>query len=171
MNRRLTLLSLLPPRWIVQVATLGPIGQKLKAPGTWGSVVGFLWFTLLFAPMGEIWLWVFGSLTVLAAVAICGEAEIIMGKRDPGEIILDEMVAVPFCFVGIMPLLHSDEFTTPPAWVILILAFLLFRFFDILKPLGIRRSQKLPRGWGVVIDDVLAALATAACLHLIIYFT
>lgn len=170
MNRRLTLLSLLPPRWIVNLATLGPIGLKLKAPGTWGSVVGLLWFTLFFAPFGEIWLWFFGIVTVLAAVAVCGEAEIIMGKRDPGEVILDEMVAVPFCFVGIMPLLASDEVSSPPGWVILILAFLFFRLFDILKPFGIRRSQKLRGGWGVVVDDVLAALATAVVLHLVIYF-
>jgi phosphatidylglycerophosphatase A len=42
----------------------------------------------------------------------------------------------------------------------------LFRFYDILKPLGIRRLQDWPAGWGVVVDDAAAALATCATLHL-----
>jgi phosphatidylglycerophosphatase A len=44
------------------------------------------------------------------------------------------------------------------------LGFALFRFFDIVKPLGIRQIQKLPRGWGVVLDDVLAGVYAAVVL-------
>jgi phosphatidylglycerophosphatase A len=53
-----------------------------------------------------------------------------------------------------------------PAWQILLAGFALFRFYDILKPLGIGRLQDLPGGWGVVADDLGAALATAVTLHL-----
>jgi phosphatidylglycerophosphatase A len=49
--------------------------------------------------------------------------------------------------------------------VILLVGFAVFRCFDILKPLGIRKLQDLPGGWGVVLDDVAAALATCATLH------
>jgi len=52
-----------------------------------------------------------------------------------------------------------------PAWVVFLAGFALFRFFDILKPLGIGRLQELPAGWGVVMDDVAAALAACGVLH------
>jgi phosphatidylglycerophosphatase A len=51
------------------------------------------------------------------------------------------------------------------AWAALGAGFALFRFFDIVKPLGIKRLQHLPGGWGVVVDDVVAALAACATLH------
>ena len=50
--------------------------------------------------------------------------------------------------------------------MIFVAGFLLFRFYDILKPLGIARLQTLPGGWGVVADDVAAALAACATLHI-----
>ena len=95
------------------------------------------------------------------AVAICGEAEFRLGRRDPGEVILDEFVAMPLCFLG-WPLLVGPA----PAWAVFMAGFALFRFFDIVKPLGIARLQELPAGWGVVADDVAAALATCGVLHL-----
>ena len=54
-----------------------------------------------------------------------------------------------------------------PPWAIFLTGFALFRLFDIVKPFGIRRLQNLPDGWGVVADDVAAALATAATLHVL----
>jgi phosphatidylglycerophosphatase A len=94
------------------------------------------------------------------AVAVCGEAEIRLGKSDPGEVILDEFVAMPLCFLGAPRLLQIA-----PAWEVLLAGFAVFRFFDIAKPLGIRRLQSLPGGWGVVVDDLAAALATCATMH------
>ena len=52
-----------------------------------------------------------------------------------------------------------------PDWALLLAGFAFFRFFDILKPLGIARLQHLSGGWGVVADDVGAALAACASLH------
>ncbi len=51
------------------------------------------------------------------------------------------------------------------AWLIFIVGLALFRLFDILKPFGIRRLQDLPAGWGVVVDDLAAALAACATMH------
>jgi phosphatidylglycerophosphatase A len=48
--------------------------------------------------------------------------------------------------------------------------FVLFRVFDIWKPLGAREAQRLPGGWGIVIDDVLAGLYALALLHLALHF-
>ncbi|MCX6943233.1 MAG: phosphatidylglycerophosphatase A, partial [Opitutales bacterium] len=73
---------------------------------------------------------------------------------------LDEVVAMPLCFLG-WPALAGSL----PVWAVLLAGFALFRFYDILKPLGIRRLQDLPGGWGVVVDDLAAALASCATLH------
>jgi phosphatidylglycerophosphatase A len=59
-----------------------------------------------------------------------------------------------------------DLFTHDFAWPILGLGFLIFRGFDIAKPWPISAAQHLPRGWGVILDDVLAALCTAAVILL-----
>lgn len=152
---------LLPRSLVVGCATLGPLGQKLPAPGTWGSLAGLLYFALFFqrASIGAVL--IASIVGGYLAVGLCGEAEVRLRKKDPGEIILDEFVAIPLCFLGWRTLLH-----VAPVWVILLAGFALFRLFDIWKPLAIRRIQLLPAGWGVVADDVAAALAACSTLHI-----
>lgn len=146
------------------LATLGPLGFWGKAPGTVGSVAGILWYTAAFhylSPLGYVLLL---AASLYFAVAICGEAEDRMFKRDPGEIILDEFVSMPVCFIGLQ---QAITYLGVWAWLVLLAGFGLFRFFDILKPLGIKSLQSKPGGWGVVADDVAAALATCIVLHII----
>ncbi|MFM1852303.1 MAG: hypothetical protein RIS54_1987 [Verrucomicrobiota bacterium] len=151
----------LPTATVVNCATLGPIGTRLPAPGTWGSVAGLMYFTVFFAGRyGVVGTLLLSAIGAYVAVAICGEAEFRMGRRDPGAVILDEFVAVPLCFLG-WPALTG----TLPNWAIFIAGFALFRLFDITKPLGIKKLQDLPAGWGVVADDLAAALASCAVLH------
>ena len=146
----------------VTLATLGPIGQRLPAPGTWGSLAGLLYFTVFF-PRLNLWENI-GVSTVAAVIAavLCGQAEKSIGRTDPGEVILDEFVAMPLCFLG-WPFLLGRW----PVWALLLGGFALFRFFDILKPFGIRKLQAVPGGWGVVVDDTAAALAACASLHVL----
>ncbi len=158
MSGRNPFFSLLPRRFVISLATLGPLG-RLKGPGTWGSVAGILLFTLFFAFLAPLPYLLLSLFLVLLAVPICEEAEIRLGRRDPGCVILDEFVAVPVCFLGI-PFTPGE-----PAWGWILGGFVLFRFFDILKPLGINRLQALRGGWGVVIDDLAAALATNLLLQ------
>lgn len=154
----------LPSGLVLSCATLGPVGRKLPAPGTWGSVAGLLYFTVFFAErygvIGTLVLTVIGG---YVAVALCGEAEFRLGRKDPGEVILDEFVAMPLCFLG-WPLMVGEPL---PRWAVFIAGFALFRLYDIVKPLGIRRLQYLPAGWGVVVDDLAAALAACGTLHAI----
>lgn len=150
----------LPTRTVLACATLGPIGRKLPAPGTWGSVAGLLYFTVFFHPLGVFGTLLFSAVGAYFAVALCGEAEFRMGKKDPGEVVLDEFVAMPLCFIGWRALEHPL-----PVWAVFLVGLGLFRLFDILKPFGIRRLQNLPAGWGVVVDDLAAALAACATMH------
>lgn len=155
---------MLPSRWVIALATLGPLGRRLPAPGTWGSLAGLLYFAVFFQRAGTGAVLIATLVGGYLAVALCGEAEIRTGKKDPGEVILDEVVAIPLCFLGWRPLQAAA-----PAWLLLLAGFALFRLFDILKPFGIARLQSLPAGWGVVVDDLAAALAACATLHVAVW--
>lgn len=140
---------------IVQVATLGPLG-RLRAPGTWGSAAGLLWWALVVRQAHakgwhhELF---FDLLVVAAAVFICGVAAFMIGKKDPSEVILDEFAAMPLVF-----LFNPYALSGKSSLLIVLLGFLLFRLFDITKPFGVRALERLPGGLGVVMDDVLAAV-------------
>lgn len=148
---------------IVALATLGPVGRRLPAPGTWGSLAGLLLFTVFFRRMSWAENLVASVIAACLAAFICGAAEVYLGKQDPGEIVLDEVVAIPLCFLG-WPMLVGRW----PEWAVLLGGFLLFRLFDILKPIGITRLQRMKGGWGVVVDDTAAALVACASLHLLV---
>ncbi|MBT3637777.1 MAG: phosphatidylglycerophosphatase A [Opitutae bacterium] len=150
---------------IVGLATLGPIGKKLPAPGTFGSLTGLAVFGILMATqMSDNSMTIHCGFAILAllSIPICGQAERILDKEDPQEVILDEFVAQPLVFIG-TPLSFGQD-SILPSLLMLACGFALFRFFDILKPIGISRLQKLPGGLGVVADDVAAAGAAGLCL-------
>src|SRR3954471_21903379 len=128
-------------RVVIACATLGPLGRKLPAPGTWGSLAGLLYFALFFQRAGIGAILVATVIGSYVAVAFCGEAEVRLRKKDPGEVILDEFVAIPLCFLG-----WRSLFDIGPTWLLLLAGFALFRLFDITKPLGIARLQSLPAG-------------------------
>jgi len=142
------------------------VGRIPFAPGTFGSVVGLGWFLVL-AATGNFWLYLSGIvLGIILSVWVCGAAERILKQKDPSSVIMDEIAAMPLCFLawvanewfrhGHWPALES--FFNNHNWVHTAGVFGLFRFFDILKPWPVGRSQKLPGGWGVTVDDVLAAV-------------
>ena len=160
MNRKLPWMQFIPSNVVVNVATLGPIGFWKKAPGTWGSLAGLVFYTMVFFNADAALFFVLEAFLIYAAIQFCGEAELRMGRHDPPEVVLDEFVARPLCFIGLKGTMEQYS-----VWMVMILGFALFRFFDILKPLGIRKLQKLQGGLGVVIDDVAAGIATCLCLH------
>lgn len=132
-------------------------------------------FLLLVLP-GNLWFFAGGTLLcLLASVPICTSAEHSLNRRDPGSVVLDEITAVPLCYLTWVTdtwlttgrCSWSDLFAHDLAWPILGLGFIAFRGFDIAKPWPICAVQDLPRGWGVVVDDLLAALCTAAVILLL----
>jgi phosphatidylglycerophosphatase A len=149
--------------WIAQ--GLG-VGRIPVAPGTFGSVVGIAWVALLLLP-GSLTVFALGTLAGLAlSVYACGRAELILGETDPGSVVVDEIAALPVCFIAWIAVTAQKQGRFPDAhtllsgsniwWVIGV--FLAFRVFDVAKPWPVHGSQKLPGGWGVTTDDFLAAV-------------
>jgi phosphatidylglycerophosphatase A len=88
----------------------------------------------------------------LLGVFASGEYDRLHGKHDAPETVIDEVAGQS---IALLPLFFWNFNGFYPALTSL-LAFILFRFFDIVKPLGVWHIQKLPGGWGVMLDDVLA---------------
>jgi phosphatidylglycerophosphatase A len=143
-------------------------GLSPVAPGTAGSLVGLAIAWLLRSHAGivgsPLGLLTSGLAVGLLGVAVSGPVCRALGAEDPGCVVIDEVAGQLIACAGIRAGLAGAA--APPALTPWIAAFLLFRFFDVVKPLGIRRLQALPGGWGVVADDVLggayAAIVVAA---------
>jgi phosphatidylglycerophosphatase A len=125
-------------------------GYSPLAPGTVGSVLGLGWALAVAAIPGPIWVPLLVTLlAAAAAVPVCTRACRLLGDKDPGQVVLDEIVAVPLVFgCGLLPM-------DPPS---LLGGFLLFRLFDIVKPPPARQFERLPEGTGIVADDLAAAV-------------
>ena len=157
----------LPTPWVVNFATLGPLGLFKKGPGTIGSLAGIALYAVFFheaTPLGYLLL---SLLFVYLAIAFCDEAEKRLQMRDPGMIILDEFVAMPLVFLGMNG--PQGLIAQHSGWPVLLAGFTLFRVFDILKPFGISKLQSFPGGLGCVIDDIAAAIASCAVLHVLLH--
>lgn len=142
------------------IATLGPIGYLPKAPGTWGSMTGaFIWY-MSAELIPDFKRYHLPAVLVSVVVGII-VSDIVSrtGKKDPKEVIIDELVGM---WIALIWLPHSLKLT--------LIALILFRFFDIAKPFGIRRLEKIRGGWGIMMDDIAAGILTALVLHLSIYF-
>ena len=128
------------------IATLGPIGYIPLAPGTFGTLaalVCILAFPLSF--LGHLIFFV--TITILGSFAATS-AEKALSQKDSSKIIIDEFAGF---YIATLAIPHSLP--------LLITSFLLFRFFDILKPLLIRKLETtLSNGMGVMADDILAGI-------------
>lgn len=118
---------------ILAYCRLGIAGLSPKAPGTAGSALAALLAPLLFLPL-PLW----GRLLFLAVIVVTGglaatRAEILLGRTDPGEVVIDELVGV---WIALLPLGAGQW-----SWPGLVWAFALFRLFDIWKPWPVHASE------------------------------
>ncbi len=171
------------------VVTFFGSGMSPKAPGTMGSlaaaIVAYPMAIFFQSHLGQDEVLYIGgtnfgifiSLTFLAAALFVFFAAIPFvkkamkdtGTEDPGWIVIDEVCGIfmSLAFVPSIVIIHNP-------WILAI-AFGLFRFFDILKPLGIHKFEKFPGAWGVMADDLLggvyAGILIWAGLLISVYFS
>jgi len=130
-------------------------GLSPFAPGTMGTLVAIP-FVFGLKSLGPAVFWPVLLALFVLGVGICGMASRRLGVHDHGGIVWDEMVGY-WISVAFVPL----------QWGWLLAAFVLFRLFDILKPWPIRQlDQKVGGGFGIMLDDAVAALFTVAVLAL-----
>ena len=142
----------------VYISTLFGIGYFPKAPGTAGTLfAAMVYFILPEKWIGSVYLILSILFLSLISVLFISKAEKKLG-HDNGKIVIDEFFGY---FVAMMFL--------PKSLLILTLAFILFRFFDIFKPEPVNVLQKLPKGWGVMADDIMAGIYTNICLQILLY--
>ena len=157
-------------RWVVKaIATVGCVGYVPKAPGTAGSVVGLL--------VGWLWPWpglsfvnlvTIGSATCLGAfVSTVTEQD--LRRHDPPCVVIDEVVGMwatmilrPFAVLPIDVRPYPREILLHV--LVVPVAFLLFRLFDIMKPPPLKRLARLPGGWGIMADDLGATFYAGLAL-------
>lgn len=139
-------------KWLAYaLGTFFGSGYSPIGPGTAGAAAAIIAMGLLVRWTGIwVWWWPLAGAALLFFPAVWA-ADVIAkdrGNDDPGLIVIDEVIGQWITLAALMRW-H---------WAGLLAAFLLFRLFDIWKPWPIRKLEDLPRGWGVVIDDVAAGV-------------
>jgi phosphatidylglycerophosphatase A len=144
------------------VATWFGCGYSPKAPGTAGSAAALV-IAILLAGYAGWKAWYFAVLAVLILAPSIWAASVtaqISGKKDPGIVVVDEVIGQWFALAGAVSL----------NWKSYLFAFVLFRLFDIWKPPPVRQLEALPGGIGIIADDVLAGIYAALVLFLAGWF-
>lgn len=148
-------------RLILGFCRVEPAGLSPIMPGTCGSLVAALLAPYVFMPLSYP-----ARVTVLALLFVAGSiastrAALLLGKKDPGEVVIDEVLGQWMTYAPFAVL----------SWPQIFIGFALFRLFDMTKPWPIKLSEDwLPGGYGIMIDDAAAAVYAAPCLWLALYF-
>ena len=141
------------------IATVGGIGYLPLAPGTWAA--GFLtiiWF-FVYRSSPEAIIWQIVLIPSLIAVGIYSSGKILTSNgKDPTYVVIDEVAGMAITLLLV-----------PASLINCIVGFILFRLFDILKPLGIRKAENFKRGWGIMLDDILAGIYSNLVLRMLIF--
>jgi phosphatidylglycerophosphatase A len=150
-------------RWATLVATFFGVGLLRPGPGSWGSAATVvLWWLVArgIAPQWQPWAAVLlAALAVAVGIPAATQVCRSSGLKDPQFVVIDEVAGQLIALTA-----------APVAWKSLLLGFILFRAFDIVKPPPVRQLEHLPEGFGIVIDDVGAGLYAVAVMQAVLYF-
>lgn len=135
-------------------------GLSPKAPGTTGTLAALPIYWWLLADLSTFWLSVVILITFIVGVLVAHKTSEDLGVHDHGGIVIDEWVGMWITMLMV-----------PKDFMWLALGFVLFRFFDIVKPWPIKwLDEQVHGGFGIMIDDVLAGIMALISLHLIVHF-
>ena len=138
------------------IASVFRIGYA-KGGGTYAAMVCCIVWILI--PAGTIYWQVFFTLLICAiGVWSSNIVDVVWGK-DSSKVVIDEVAGMMITLIAV-----------PVNWKYIVTGFLLFRFFDIVKPLYIRSMEKFPKGWGVMADDILAGCYAHIVLAIMLHF-
>ena len=138
---------------IKSIATVFGIGYLPVAPGTWATIAGvaLAYFLGRNLPAFTVLLFVLLILGIMAS----GILEKQLGQKDPGIVVIDEVVGVMIALWGL-----------PLIWPVMICGFFLFRAFDMFKIYPINKLEAQPGGWGIMLDDCMAGVYTNIILRI-----
>jgi len=143
----------------ISIASFFGIGFIKKGGGTAAAIMFcIIWFFLPASYVNSYWQVLITFLITLIGVWSSAKVDAIWGK-DNSKVVIDEVAGMAIALLFV-----------PQNITYLLIALLLFRFFDIIKPLGIKQLEKLPHGWGVMADDVAAGLYALIVLRLMMHF-
>ncbi|MCC5879740.1 MAG: phosphatidylglycerophosphatase A [Idiomarina sp.] len=132
-------------------------GLAPKAPGTFGTLAAIP-VVILAACLGTMGFIIATVIVSVVGIYLCGYTAKAMGEHDHPAIVWDEIAGYMVAMIAV-----------PLSWQTLLVAFILFRIFDIIKPWPIRYLDKrVHGGFGIMIDDILAGLASLAIIHLLL---
>jgi phosphatidylglycerophosphatase A len=135
-------------------------GLSPKAPGTFGTLMALFLYWFLLADMDVYWYVAVVVASIPLGIYLCGESARRLGVHDYGGIVWDEFSGLWITFI-----------LAPKHWLVALVGFALFRFFDILKPWPIKwADEKVSGGLGIMLDDILAGLMSLLVLQLLLSF-
>ena len=151
------------PLWTNLVATFFGIGRLKPGPGTWGSLATVLLWWFLSGWIATQWqiLFVicFAALAVALGIPAATAVSRAYAQKDPQVVVIDEVAGQLIALIAV-----------PVSWKSMLLGFILFRGFDIVKPPPVRQLEHLPEGSGIVLDDVAAGVYALAIMQLLLHF-
>jgi len=127
------------------ISTFCFVGLLPKAPGTWGTLAAVPFIYLLmdrpFVLLGAL------GIVLIVGVVTAGITEKDLGVKDPSCVVIDEVLGMGVTLLWV-----------PKEWPYIVMGVIFFRIFDIWKPPPIQRIEKLPGGWGIMLDDLLGGV-------------
>jgi phosphatidylglycerophosphatase A len=151
------------PLWATLVATFFGAGRLKPGPGTWGSLATVILWAVISRFLPTAWIFPANLFLATLAVAVGIPAATAVARatriKDPQFVVIDETAGQLVTLLG-----------APLSWKSFLAGFILFRAFDIVKPYPVRQLERLPKGIGIVVDDVAAGLYGLAVMQLLLHF-
>lgn len=151
------------PVWARLIATFFGIGRLRPGPGSWGSAAAaLLWAAVAYevSPLQRLPLIiVLAVIVTVVGIPAATAVSRASGAKDPQFVVIDEVAGQLIALIA-----------APLSWQTFLAGFILFRVFDIVKPPPVRQLEKLPAGFGIVLDDVAAGLYALVVMQLLPHF-